>query len=117
VSLRRLTTPSGLRTRVVVAGLVAVALALIVLVDSVVPLVVWGGVMFASTMLLLDDSTGRVTNNASILAGRPIAPTARGREPISLDHLTREQRRDAWILFPTLIAILLVAAVAAFSVG
>jgi hypothetical protein len=84
-------TPSRARTRLVVGALLAGMVAIVILTGNVAALLGWGAVMLATTLLLLDDSTGSVTNNASILSGRPVAPTARGRGRIRVDHVTPEK--------------------------
>lgn len=99
------TTPSRPRTRLVLGVLLAGMVAVVVLTQSVVALLGWGAVMFATTLLLLDDSTGSVTNNASILSGRPVAPTARGRGRIRVDHVTPEKRREVWLTLVPVVAI------------
>ena len=98
-------TPSRARTRLVVGGLIAGILLIELFTESVVPLLIWGALLLGVGLLMLDDSTGAMTNNASILAGRPIAVTARGRKHVTVHHITPEKRRERWLLFLTVLAV------------
>jgi hypothetical protein len=110
-------TPSRARTRLTAGGLIAGILVLALVTKSVLPLVIWGAVILGVGFLMLDDSTAAVTNSASILAGRPIAPTARGRKRITLDHITPERRRQSWLSFLTMLGIVVFAGVLAIVHG
>jgi hypothetical protein len=98
----------------VVGGLIAGILLIELLTESVVPLLILGALLLGIGILMLDDSTGAITNNASILAGRPVAVTARGRKQITVHHITPEIRRERWLLF--LIVLALWAFVAVFAI-
>jgi hypothetical protein len=74
-----------------------------------VPLAAWVVVVVAVTLLLLHDGLGPVTNSASVLTGRPIALTARGRELAAAADITPEQRRQSRLMALTALGIVVVA--------
>lgn len=88
-----LTTPSTARSRIVIGVLIAGGL-LLQPVDSGVPVLLWTVLLAGFGLLMLhpDHEDGAV-NAVSVLAGRPIALTARARERMTLHHIIPEQRR------------------------
>jgi hypothetical protein len=96
-----LTTPSRARTQLVHGGhLIGITLInLSLLTDAGGRGLVWAALavtavlLGASALILSVDANGAVTNPVSLVAGRPIALSSRGRERISLDRITPEQRR------------------------
>ncbi len=112
-----LSGPSRARSQVVLGLLIAGAL-LLQLVDSVVPLLVWA-VLSAGVVLLMlhpDHEDGAV-NIISILAGRPIALTARARQRMTLHHIRPEQRRLIRLLGLVPLAFIVVAIVLGVAVS
>jgi hypothetical protein len=120
-----LTTPSRARTHVVAGGHFVGVIVINVLVFA--GPVTWGlvtAVAVATTLLivisafvLVVDSTGAVTNPASVLARRPIALTARSREQISLDHITPERRRRMWVGFRIGLTVVVLSAAIVVAVA
>jgi hypothetical protein len=88
-----ITTPSRTRANLVLVGLVAGSIALERVTTGPVASAISVLVILAVVSLLRYDGTGAVSNTASLVVGRPIALTARGRAGLSVDHLTAEQRR------------------------
>ncbi|HEV2999722.1 MAG TPA: hypothetical protein VGW75_03195 [Solirubrobacteraceae bacterium] len=88
-----MSTPSRARS---VAAWAAIAISLLAIVVSSRdsrPLVIWGAVVLPLTVLMLHERDGAIMNFASMVSGRPIALTARGRRLIELDSVTSHERR------------------------
>jgi hypothetical protein len=88
-----LTTPSRARANAAIIALVVAGMVISAVTENLIPLSLWGLATLWVALFLLHDGTGGVANNASILAGRPIAFTARSRARVSLSHVTPELQR------------------------
>jgi hypothetical protein len=110
-----ITTPSRTRANLVLAALVAGSVALDRLTAGPVASAVFVLVVLAVVALLRHDGSGSVSNTASLVVGRPIALTARGRAELSVDHLTAEQSRLLRLTGWTVLAIITVAVVAGIA--
>ena len=85
--------PRNLRANLLLLGVFTGLVAIGELTDDPLPLAL--GVAASGVMLALvrHEHAGAVTNTASVLAGRPIALTARGRARVRVDHVPPEARR------------------------
>jgi UDP-N-acetylmuramyl pentapeptide phosphotransferase/UDP-N-acetylglucosamine-1-phosphate transferase len=95
-----------------------VGLPVIELLDgSVVLLALWVVAIGATGSLLLHDGAGGMANAISILVGRPIALTARGREKIELGSISPETRRQLRVAFLAMMALAMIGLVLALTNG
>ena len=92
-------SPSRVRANAVLGGLVVTLILVYALTGSAAVIAVWAAVIAATGLLLLHDGAGAVANVASILAGRPIALTARGRELVDLGAIGEQTRQQFRVLF------------------
>jgi len=101
--------PRNLRANLLLLGVFTGLVAISELSDDPLPLA--AGVAASGVMLTLvrHEHAGAVTNTASVLAGRPIALTARGRARVRVDHVPPEARR--LVRQMTLLLLVIVAAV------
>ena len=88
-----LRSPRNLRANLLLLGVIVAAVAIDRLAGGPLPLALWVAASGLTLALVRHESGGAVTNTASVLAGRPIALTARGRARIRVDHVPPEARR------------------------
>ena len=111
---RFLTTPTRARAGAVTAAILVGVLVTIALTDdATAPMVAWIVLTVGVLLFLLHDGMGPVTNMASVLAGRPIALTKRGRDTVGLDQLAPELRRLTQTIFGMLVVVLVLGTVGA----
>lgn len=85
-----------------------VALGLLLSWSGVLPLSITLCVFVLTALSLLEDGSGSIRNLASVIAGRPIAITRRGRKLVDLNDLTPGQRREAVVFVAALVMLAVV---------
>ena len=103
------TTPSRARSGVTVLALFVAAVVIRLVTDDLVPWLVWFVLALSVAFLMLHNGVGAVANTASIIAGRPIALTARARAQMALHDVSDDARRQLRIGVLGLLALLLTA--------
>jgi hypothetical protein len=75
------------------------------LTTSSLAALIWASFVSPFVLLLPFRAGGGTTNMTSILAGEPFALTERGRERMGVAHVTREERREAFVVFGVLLTL------------
>jgi hypothetical protein len=84
---------------------------------SVIGALAWATAISPVVMLMPYRASGETTNITSILAGEPFALTERGRAKVSVDRVTRADRRGAYTVFCMLFTLPAAGAVLALVNG
>jgi hypothetical protein len=103
-------SPRNLRANLLLLGVIVTAVAIERLAGGPLLLALWLAASCVTLALVRHESGGAVTNTASVLAGRPIALTARGRVRMRVDHVPPEARRLLRQMALLLVVVLVAAA-------